>query len=250
MISIEPMVKTRRSRKDGSKPPSTPPSSSPKKLSPSSKQKNRVAAAKSPPLVPLPPMLEPSDQESVSSHSTTSSRSSQGPLPLNLLRQLAQDIENGGGIESFKGSSEQKVSTLCNDREDVFGRRGHPIRRKIQQQVCRWQSWHQKGTYIDDVLNRLNVKSFSTLQFEKRKNQNKTVTFPDSDSSDSSLGSSSSSDNSPSPERLLEKGNSPATPRNVETRRAPQQNIEKKKMASPAPAPRGTSTLIPKNGGE
>ncbi len=272
IISNESMVKTRSSRKDGSKPPSTPPPSSSKKLPPSSKQKNRVAAAKSPPLVPLaPPTLEPSDQESVSSHSTTSSRSSQGPLPLNLLKQLAQDIEKGGGIESFKGS-EQKVSTLCNDREDVFGRRGHPIRRRIQQQVFRWQTLHQEGTYIDDVLNRLKVKSFSNLQFEKRENQNKTVTFSDSDSSDSSIGSSSS-DNSPAPERLLEKGNSPATPRNVETRRAPRQNIEekknveekknieeknnieennnieeKKKIASPLP--RGTSTLIPKDGGE
>jgi hypothetical protein len=169
------MVKTRSSKKDGSKPPSTPPSSSYKKLSPSPKQKNRVAAAKSPPpLVPLPPTLEPSDQELVSSHSTsTSSRSSQCPLPLNLLKQLAQDVENGGGIESFKGSSEQKVSTLCDDGEDVFCKPGHPIRRKIQQQVYHWQTWHQKGTYIDDVLNCLKVKSFSNLQFEKERTKTK-----------------------------------------------------------------------------
>jgi hypothetical protein len=234
------MVNTRSSAKDN-KHPSTPSPRSSKKLPPSSsstgkKQKNRVAATQSPSrLVPLPPVLQSPDQGSVSSqHSTTPSRSSQGPLTLNIQKQLAQDIEKGGGIESLLTGSDQKVNSLCNSRQEVYGRRGHPIRRKIQNKIYRWKALYHQGKYADQVLNRFQVKSFPNLRFEEReqgktteldpKKKEDTVSSSDSDSSDSdsesgtsSIGSISS-DHSPLPERLFEKGNSPAVPRSVETR--------------------------------
>jgi hypothetical protein len=251
IVSIKPMVKTRSSAKDD-KHPSTPPPRSSKKLPPSSsstgkKQKNRVTATQSPPrLVPLPPVLQSPDQASVSSHSTTSSRSSQGPLTLNIQKQLAQDIEKGGGIESLFTCSEQKVNSLCNAREEVYGRRGHHIRRKIQNKVNRWKTLHLQGNYVEQVLNKFEVKSFLNLRFEERKQENSTefpkkkedtVSSSDSDSSDSDSESdrsstgSISSDNSPLPERLFEKGNFPAVPRSVETR-APRKIIEEKNICT------------------
>jgi hypothetical protein len=155
------MVKTRTSAKDG-KHPSTPPPSSSKKLRPYSssstgkKQKNRVlAAVKSPPLAPLPPsVLQSLDQASMSSsHSTTSSRSSEGPPPLNIQKQLAQDIEKGGANSAtIERMSTRQTRISC---------------RKIQQQVYRWHTLHQQGQYIDQVLNRFQVKSFPNLRFEE-----------------------------------------------------------------------------------
>jgi hypothetical protein len=120
---------------------------------------------------------------------------------------------------------------------------------------------HQQGKYIDQVLKRFQVKSFPNLQFEERKQQKATELDPkkkedtvslslDSASSDSNSESgrssigSISSNNSPLPERLFEKGNSPAVPMNIETR-SPYKNIEeKKKMTLPC------GTLTPKNASE
>jgi hypothetical protein len=123
-------------------------------------------------------------------------------------------------------------------------RPSHP--QKIQNKVNRWKTLHLQGNYVEQVLNKFQVKSFLNLRFEERK-QEKATEFPkkkedtasssDSDSSDSDSESdrsstgSISSENSPLPARLFEKGNFPAVPRSVETR-APQKIIEEKKICT------------------
>jgi hypothetical protein len=87
------------------------------------------------------------------------------------------------------------------------------------------------------------------MELDPKKKEDAVRSSLDLDSADSnsesgrSSNGSISSDDLPVPERLFKKGNSPAVPRNVETR-APQKKIEEKMMASPRGA------LITKNAGE
>jgi hypothetical protein len=141
---------------------------------PLSANKNRVVAAR-PPKTPAPPSSaahskQDSDSESVVSVASSASSQRSG-LPIFVQKQLAQDIEEAGGIKVFKENSSHLLSGLCNDNEDVYGKRGDPIRRKITKKVTTWKLLNEAG-YVDKVLNRLGVKSAATLFFESH-NTNK-----------------------------------------------------------------------------
>jgi hypothetical protein len=154
--------------------PTQPPSSSNKKEN----KKNRVVAAR-PPKTPAPPSSagahsRDSDSESVFSEAGSAS-SLRSALPIFIQKQLAQDIEEAGGIKVFKensgGTANQLLSGLCNDNKDIYGKRGDKIRARITKKVITWKGL-DKAEYIDKVLNRLGVKSSATLEFEQ-KNTNK-----------------------------------------------------------------------------
>jgi hypothetical protein len=141
---------------------------------PSSSNKNRVVAAR-PPKTPAPPSSaahskQDSDSESIVSVASSASSQRSG-LPIFIQKQLAQDIEEAGGIQAFKGKSSQLLSTLCNANEDVYGKRGDPVRKKITKKVAAWK-YLDETEYADKVLNRLQIKSASTIFFETQ-NTNK-----------------------------------------------------------------------------
>jgi hypothetical protein len=180
--------------------PTTTPPSTPSRTRPA---RNRVAATiplrtPSPAAAPRPwapstPFL--SDDESPT-------RSGGLPLPLNIQKELAQDIERAGGIKLLS-ANEQSLSHLCNSREDIYGRRGHPLRQQIQKKVYRWKGLDQSNQYVDRVLNRLGVKSTENLKQAEKKNlpldkADEDVSDSES-SSDSSLSSTSSNNSTSSP---------------------------------------------------
>jgi hypothetical protein len=183
--------------------PKQPPSSSNKK----EKDKNRVVVAR-PPKSPAPPASSAksrdSDSESVLSQ-TSSASSQRAALPIFIQKQLAQDIEAAGGIKHFKNeNSFQLVSALCNENEDIYGRRGNSIRTKITKKVLAWKRFDEEA-YACKVLNRFQVKSAAILHFELQNTNavkyNKKVSLQqlsdddssfDSDDDDNSVASSES----------------------------------------------------------
>jgi hypothetical protein len=168
------MARTRSfARQQGHKTPPSLPSSTGK--SPASKSKNRVSVTKPlqahspatprPPSTTSPSLRSPLLSEDEGSLSTTSIH---GGLPLNIQKELAQDIEKAGGIKLLLlNFNDQSLSRLCNAREHVYGRRGEAIRQQIQKKVYRWKAYDQEGIYVDKVLNRLKVKSIANLKKSK-----------------------------------------------------------------------------------
>jgi hypothetical protein len=139
----------------------------PKPPSSSKEKKNLVVVARRPPKSPAPPSSAHKDSDSESVLSQVSSASSvRAALPIFTQKQLAQDIEEAGGIKVFK-NSKQPLSILCNNNEDVYGKRGDPIRAKITKKVVIWKAFSE-AEYVDKVLNRLRVKSAATLEFQSR----------------------------------------------------------------------------------
>jgi hypothetical protein len=146
----------------------------------------------------------PEDQSVASSVSSSRSRAE---LSLSIQKQLAIDIEAAGGIKTFDGS-DQKLCQILADREDIYAKRADPIRKVISKKVYRWQLLERKGTYVEKVLDRLEVNSYATQQAKlkatiknqqrrtntKRRNQCESSSlFGSSSSSGSSSDSSSSS---------------------------------------------------------
>jgi hypothetical protein len=208
------MARTRSStQQQGHKTPPSLPSSTGK--SSASKSKNRVSVTKPlqthSPAARRPPSTSPSLRsprllsEDEGSLSTTSIH---GGLPLNIQKELAQDIEKAGGIKLLF-AKDHFLDRLCNEREDVYGRRGQSIRQQIQKKVYRWKAYDQEGTYVDKVLNRLKVKSTANLKKSAKKlqfQQEDDAGLSDSESSSgSSLSSTSSQDSAslPLPKRVF-----------------------------------------------
>jgi hypothetical protein len=134
-------------------------------------------------------------------------------LPLNIQKELAQDIGRAGGIKLLS-TNKQSLSFLCNSRENVYGKRDHPLRQQVQKLIYCWKVFDQKGIYVDKVLNWLNVKSIANLK-QAGKNPplykaDNDVGLRDSESSSNSSVSSTSSNNSTS---------SPPMPKRVSTKK-------------------------------
>jgi hypothetical protein len=152
--------------------------------------------------------IAPEDQTAASpSVSSVLSSRSRAELSLSIQKQLAIDIETAGGIKAFVGS-DQKLCKILTDREDIYGKRADPFRKVIRKKVYHWQLLERKGTYVEKVLNRLEVRSYAIKQAKlnaiikkqqqqtnnKRRNQCETSSlFGSSSSSGSSSDSSSSS---------------------------------------------------------
>lgn len=112
------------------------------------------------------------DDQSVDSASVSVSSSvARKRLAFHIQKQLAQDIEAAGGIKLFKNKDGHRLSHLCDNREELYGPRGDDLRQKITKKVYRWQLLDKDGVYIEKVLNKLQVKSFSTLQAENREKE-------------------------------------------------------------------------------
>lgn len=160
------MVRTRKGSVTKPTParPRSAPGSTPRK------SKNRVAetAISSPRLdpVPAPPLPAVSIDSEDESQSSTGSRPG---LPAHLLKQLLTDIEGDGGIGTFinpqnKRAVEQKLSKLCDNNEDLYGKKGQHIRSKIQKKVYLWKVKYEEGLYESEVLNRYQVVSAANLK--------------------------------------------------------------------------------------
>ena len=114
---------------------------------------------------PHSPVVQSTDEGSVGSPASSSGHfhSPYQGVPLNVQKQLAQDIEQAGGIEAFANktsqlaASNQLLCNLCNARESIFGKRGDPIRRRIINLVYTWKEFSRQGTYVQKVLHRLGV---------------------------------------------------------------------------------------------
>ena len=90
-------------------------------------------------------------------------------LKLCILKQLAEDIEETGGIERFrKKDPTQGLALLCDCKKNIYGERGAALRRQIQQKVYRWAKL-VKPDYDKKVLRPLNVKPFSERVSERLK---------------------------------------------------------------------------------
>ena len=199
----------------------------PKQPSSSKEKKNLVVAAR-PPKSPTPPSSAHRDSDSESLLSQVSSASSlRAALPIFTQKQLAQDIEEAGGIGVFK-NSKQPLSILCNNNEDVYGKRGDSIRAKITKKDVNWKAFSE-AKYVERVLNRLQVKSAATLEFQSRsankakyKKKISLQQFSDDDSSsdESDEGDSIASSES-IPRRILFTNEERANPIESTTMQAP-----------------------------
>lgn len=71
-------------------------------------------------------------------------------VPLHVRKQLAKDIYHAGGIALFDKNEKQALSNLLdNPDRDCYGeKRGHPLRRKIQNLVySQWKVWDFEKFY-------------------------------------------------------------------------------------------------------
>lgn len=157
------MVRTRKGSVTSPTParPRAAPGSTPRK------SKNRVAetAISSPRIKPVPAPSLPA----VSIDSEDESTGSRPGLPDHLLKQLLTDIEGDGGIGTFinkanRRSVEQKLSRLCDNNEDLYGKKGQYLRSQIQKKVYRWKVKYEEGVYESEVLNKYRVLSAANLK--------------------------------------------------------------------------------------
>lgn len=83
------------------------------------------------------------ENESGSEHkpqSDVESASSQREkLSINLLQQLAIDIQARGGIQNFSLTGQQVLRTICDQRPELFGQKGDKLRERIGKKVNRWK---------------------------------------------------------------------------------------------------------------
>jgi hypothetical protein len=161
--------------------------------------KSPVRTFRSPPTTPVSRPRQRAEYTDNSAGSDTSSCSpSRAGIAQYVLKQLAKDIEAGGGIKAFAKNStgyNQGLSNLCDQREEAYGKRGDQLRNRIQKKVYRWQILDKEGKYDSKVLNLFQVKSFATLQADQKKEKKKAYREANREDSlsSSSLGSDSDS---------------------------------------------------------
>jgi hypothetical protein len=132
------------------------------------------------------------DERSITSNTSETTR---GPLPGYLLKSLATIIEREGGIRSFGGRQNHKLSTVLDkSRNEIFGKRGETIRAKIQKKVWLWQKLEEKGLYEEKVLKPLGITSYEGQmrgkEYDKVKTHRKLEVIDLQESSKSSSESS------------------------------------------------------------
>jgi hypothetical protein len=101
--------------------------------------------------------------------STTTTTPSKNPLSDHAKKTLAELVESNGGLLSFKGRRNHKLSRLLDSQAEteidpIFGHKGDKIRRKSQLLVLKWQQKHESGTYIRDVLDYYGIRSTKTTR--------------------------------------------------------------------------------------
>lgn len=108
---------------------------------------------------------------------SVSSLGTRVPLPGCFLKQLAEDIEENGGIQNLIGSK-HTLRRLLDKHPERYGNQTDPLRTKIRNKVYKWQQKHKEGKYASDVLNALEVKSAANRAKEKKKSQRKSPARP------------------------------------------------------------------------
>jgi hypothetical protein len=255
------VVGTRRSSINLPKSPSTPSTPPRRPPTPSTGTKStpssRNKVVPSRPSITSPPTAKypstPDSENDESSQGSYISSTDRKGLPSFLQKQLAIDIEKVGGIKNLAETNTHVLHSIVDQRPDIYGRPGDPRRARIQKKVWTWKQLHKEGKYIEKVLNRFQVKSFDTLQFEERnrkRNPRKIAEEEPSISSSSDSESISSGDSSVSNQEPTLQERTPP-PRVIDTRipqtRIPQ-GIDKTKMPM---SPRSTpNTPVPKGAGK
>jgi hypothetical protein len=130
------------------------------------KRRDRVASNLVSPTKPDPTLVTTvdNDTQSITTTSTTGSTSSSKYQPFrdHEKKKIAELLESNGGVASFGGKNQQKLSILLDCIEGLpAGERGDKLRLKYQKQVYRWQKKEDKGTYKKDILDKYGVKSFA-----------------------------------------------------------------------------------------
>jgi hypothetical protein len=174
-----------------------------------------------------------------------SSTDSQRGLPSFILKQLVFDIEEAGGIKNLAKTKNHILHGIVDQRPELYGKRGDPRRSQIQKKVWGWKQLHKEGKYFEQVLNRLQVKSFSTLQFEEKNRKKNGRKLGDEFQTSTSSGSDSESISS-SESISVPKKERASPPRVIDTRTP--RNIDTTKMSA---SPRTTSnTPVPRGAGK
>jgi ADP-heptose:LPS heptosyltransferase len=117
------------------------PTTPPKTPLSAGKRKNRLPAPKASPGLYFPPAPSPSDLQvdvnnlaSVTSN-VSSSSSASFRLPLSVLKELAQDIEEFGGFQKFlteQAEDRHTIRALCEKKTHIYGKRDDPLRDRIR----------------------------------------------------------------------------------------------------------------------
>lgn len=112
------------------------------------------------------------DTSTVVTSITTTSGPRRERLPTHLQKQLAIDIEENGGINRFVGNTEdQSLYYLLEQRQDLYGERGDPIRTKIRRRVRYWRDLNNEGKYNKKVLVPFGIVQFDQKLRMKTRNQ-------------------------------------------------------------------------------
>lgn len=109
-------------------------------------------------MTPQPSAKKVSDTDSTAT-------SSSYRIPLNILKQLAKDIEEAGGIgELDKKENKHSLLPKILDNKEIY----KDIRGKLLKKAHTWLAYHKDGRYSELVLNRLGVKSAESLKVARR----------------------------------------------------------------------------------
>lgn len=100
-------------------------------------------------------------------------------IPYHVQKQLAQDIEDFGGIQTVAKGQCQILCQICNRRPEVYGKRGDPLRKSLSNKVNRWRLLSKKE-YRKKVLAFLQIppRSKGTIANETPKKSNLDYTVP------------------------------------------------------------------------
>lgn len=79
-------------------------------------------------------------------------------IKLFVKKQLAEDIENLGGLNLFinQDPTDQSLSKLLDQNKNLYGERGTPIRAKLRNLVKRWSAY-KPSEYQKKVLEKFGV---------------------------------------------------------------------------------------------
>jgi hypothetical protein len=91
----------------------------------------------------------------------TNSRNSHR-LPGFLLKELAELIEENGGIQVLGANNLTLTSLLDSSNNKIFGKPGDNVRRTIGNKVQYWKKYHKSGNYDRKVLKLFNVQAYGS----------------------------------------------------------------------------------------
>lgn len=83
-----------------------------------------------------------------------------------IKKQLANDIEQRGGIQHFAGRNNQNLKLLlqlrAEDCDNPYGNPGDSFRIKIRKLINYWAKKDREGKYVSEVLNPWRIIQYST----------------------------------------------------------------------------------------